>query len=112
MRITSSPIDNAMIISLDGELNVNTAPDFSRHIQASIRAGQKYLIIDCVLLSYISSAGLRVFYQGLDELEKIGGKILLSRANDSIKQVIRMVNLDSDCPMFTTTEEAIRSLSP
>jgi len=101
-----------VVISLDGELNVNTASDFSDRLFTSIREGEKYLVIDCALLSYMSSAGLRVFYQGLDELEKIGGKILLSRVNDSIKQVIRMVNLDSECPVFATMEEALQSLSP
>ena len=110
MRITVHRVDQSIIVNLDGELNTNTSEECHEKISSLIEEGGKYLIIDCALLTYISSAGLRVFYQALDRIESQGGKILFCRLNEEVKQIFQIVNMSSEFPTFTTIEEAIRSL--
>jgi len=110
MRITVSPAAGAAILILDGELSSNTSPEFRKRILALIDQGTPNIIIDCALLTYVSSAGLRVFYEALDRIEAKDGKIHLTRINEDVRQIFQMVNMTADFPTFATNEEAIRSL--
>jgi anti-anti-sigma factor len=61
-------------------------------------------------MMHISSAGLRVFYQALDELEKANGKIIFCRVDQNIRRVFHVVNFTAEFPLFATLEEATQSI--
>ncbi len=111
MHINVSNLDRGVVVSVDGKLDVVTAPEFRDKIMELIEKGQNCLVIDCALLHYISSAGLRVFYQALGKVEEKGGKIVICRPREEVQRVFDMVDLGSEIQIFAEKEEAIKSLT-
>ena len=98
------------IVQVTGELDSHTYEQFQSRLLQKVEAGVRRILLDFSQLTYISSAGMRVFYQALDRIESQGGKILFCRLNEDVKQIFQIVNMSSEFPTFTTIEEAIRSL--
>ena len=111
MDITVSTLDQGMLVALDGKLDVTTSPRFRERILALIEAGHLRLAIDCALLTYVSSAGLRVFYQALARLEPKGGRIVICRPRPEVRLILNMVDLGTDIPIVATKEEALEQLT-
>jgi anti-anti-sigma factor len=110
MKISLDAIERGLVACLDGRLDGISSPEFRDKLLAWIDAGHKNVIIDCALLSYVSSAGLRVFYQALDKLEEKEGAILFCRVSEDVKRVFDMVDMGADFPIFPTREEALKQL--
>ncbi len=76
MKIEFNKNEGILNISLDGRLDTITAPEFEEFLKSNL-ADVFSVIIDCVKLEYISSAGLRV----------------LLALNKKIKNCLRLVNV-------------------
>src|SRR5438093_13683262 len=100
MQISLDKLDRGLVICLDGRLDGVTSGEFRDKMLTWIDDGQHQLIIDCALLHYVSSAGLRVFYQALAKVEDKAGSIVFCRVNDAVKRVFDMVDMATDFPMF------------
>jgi anti-anti-sigma factor len=103
-------LERAVVLHVDGRIDAITSPQFRQEIIALIDEGHIRLVIDCALLAYISSAGLRVLYEALSKLEESHGKIAICRANENVKRVLDMVDMSAEIPIFATQEQAIESL--
>lgn len=91
---TSVSTDNGTaVITLEGDLDANTAPDFERDMQQVTGQGLQQLVLDVRKLDYLSSAGLRqlVFAQ-----QKLADdvRIVVVGANPRVLQTIKLVGFD------------------
>lgn len=66
---TSGPVT---IFNLGGEVDSVKAPDLETHVMSLLDGGVKNLLIDCSQLTYINSAGLRVFLLAAKRLAQEG----------------------------------------
>jgi len=103
-------MNRAAIVNIDGEIDVHTSPVFREKILALIQSGNHALILNCALMTYISSAGFRVLYETLDRLEQTGGKMAFSRLTPEVQSLFEITDMASECGIFKTTEEALASL--
>ncbi len=110
MRLTTTQLNRLTIIQIDGELNVLTANDFLEQVGSMLDGGMVDLIFDCALLTYISSAGIRAIFMLMDRLDSTGGRILFCRIRNDVKGVFHSTNLDAECSVYATPEEAASSL--
>jgi anti-anti-sigma factor len=111
MQIVVNKLDREVVLRVDGRIDAVSSPQFRQEIITLIDAGHTRLIIDCALLAYISSAGLRVLYEVLSKLEQNKGKIALCRPNEDVRRIFDMVDMSSEIPIFATQEQAIESLA-
>lgn len=102
--------DGVLVIELRGRLDSKTSPQVEQQFQTLIDSGDLALLVDCKELSYISSAGLRVFLMAEKNLKAKGGKIAFAALNESVKLVFRMAGLPPLMAMYATREEALKQL--
>ena len=76
-RSTAGEGDRLVLFALEGALDAYTAPSLEAAIQAELEAGRAQLVVDCQKLVYISSAGLGVFMEFIDEIRERGGDLKL-----------------------------------
>ncbi|HWP60387.1 MAG TPA: STAS domain-containing protein [Candidatus Acidoferrales bacterium] len=110
MRVVVSKFESGAVLNVDGRIDAVTAPQFRDQLMTLIDSGYTRIIIDCALLAYISSAGLRVLYEAANKLEPHQGRMAICRANADVRRVLEMVDIASEIPIFATQEEAIQGL--
>ena len=75
----------AVILTVSGRLDTQTAPELEKELDASL-AGVKELTFDMTSLEYVSSAGLRVILKA-QKVMNSQGSMKLTGVNDSIMEV-------------------------
>ena len=93
MNIELNRNEKELTISLDGELNSATAPDFEKVISTSVK-DVELLRLDFSKLSYLSSAGLRVVLVA-QKIMMQQGKIDIKNANQDVMDIFSMTGFSN-----------------
>ena len=79
-------------VKLDGRLDTVTAPQLDTELVGLDNVTK--LTIDMEHLSYISSAGLRVLLNAQKRLEKAGGSMIITNANEELMEIFEITGFD------------------
>lgn len=101
----------AVVFSIEGRLDSNTSPEVEKEIITSISDGAVDVILDFSLLTYISSAGIRVLVHCHKELEKKQGHIFLASVPKPIENVLYITGFLPYFKVFDGKAQAIEALS-
>ena len=93
MNIELNRNEKELTISLDGELNSATAPDFENVISTSLK-DVELLRLDFSKLSYLSSAGLRVVLVA-QKIMMQQGKMVIKNANQDVMDIFSMTGFSN-----------------
>lgn len=80
-------IQGLPVCRLSGRLDVLTAAQAQQVLEDLVQAGQRDLVVDLAELSYVSSAGLRILLMVQKLLRKVGGRIIIYRTTEMVRQV-------------------------
>ncbi len=102
---------NGIIVALlKGVIDGESSQIFEKIIIDQIAAEEKNFIINLKDTDYVTSAGLRSFLV-IGKLLKIRrGRIALTNFNESVRDVLKMMNFDSLFAMYDTEEEACKEI--
>ncbi len=95
MEIISKLNDDALKISLIGELDANGAINLDQIIGKAIADGYYKIAVDCKELEYISSAGLGVFISYISELKTHNGKFVFYHLQKNVESVFHILGLQN-----------------
>ena len=86
MTINKSLTGGKLTLSLDGRLDILTAPDFEHLVKNELEDVTE-LVIDMEKLEYISSAGLRVLLTARKLMQNKGG-MKIKGVNEIVQEVL------------------------
>lgn len=109
MEITTATQGDVLVIRIEGSLDVNTAPKLDAQLTTHLDCGCQKLVLDCAGLTYISSAGLRVFLTAAKRLQAPSKTFALCCTSPPVQDVLNVSGLVKVFPIFVTREEAIQS---
>lgn len=81
-------------ISLEGELDISTAPDFRTALNDAYLEEKTDIILNFDHLKYIDSTGLGVIIGAYGRMREGGNNIILCNPNSNIEKLLRITNLD------------------
>lgn len=111
MDIIENNQQGVRVLMVKGKIDALTAPALRETLASRIDNGDKRLLINCTLLEYTSSAGLRVLYEVLTKLETVSGRLALCAVNSNVRKILDAVDLAADIPIFPTEAEALQHLN-
>jgi anti-sigma B factor antagonist len=107
MEISQRTEGAIRIVAVEGRLDSTTSPEFEETLFEAIGDGARHLIVDCRLLAYISSAGLRVILKAAKDLKRSEGRLELCALQDYVREVFEISGFDSFLPIHPSVEEAM-----
>jgi anti-sigma B factor antagonist len=98
--------DNCTIV-LAGDLDMGSCLVLDTAIKKVLaeELALKSLAVDCRQLAYISSAGLGVFIENLQEMEKRRIALIFYGMNGPVREIFSITGLDSFVTILDSTEE-------
>ena len=87
MEIKTTNINNQYVIVIEGRLDTNTAPELETVLN-DVNASN--LVLDCLALEYVSSAGLRVILAAHKRLAASGQSLTLKNIRQEVRAVFDM----------------------
>jgi len=94
MEIQSTEKDGVTIISLIGEMDTAAVVEINTKFREFIGAPAKNYVIDCSGLSYIASAGLRLFLELRKATKAAGGSVVIEGGSDLVMGVFKSTGFD------------------
>jgi anti-sigma B factor antagonist len=102
--------DDTYLISLSGEVDLYTAPDFKQQLLQVIGDGARQVIVDFSQTTFIDSTTLGVLVGGVKRLRPNGGQLLLVCSDRNITKIIEITGLDRVFTIYPTRVEAVEQL--
>ena len=98
--------DDTHVVSVAGEIDLFTAPEFKLGVSAPIDAGCTHVIVDLSETTFIDSSSLGVLIGAHRRLRRLDGTLVIVCSNESIVKTFRITGLDSVFTLVGTLDEA------
>ena len=102
--------DDAYVISLAGEVDLYTAPEFKQQLLEVIGQGGKHVIVDFTSTTFIDSTTLGVLVGGVKRLRTNDGQLSLVCSDRNITKIFEITGLDRVFAIHATRDEAVSKL--
>ena len=111
-KISDEEIDDQThVISLGGEIDLYTAPEFKERMVELIEAGKKNIVVDLSEATFIDSTTLGVLVGGVKRLRPSGGGLALVCTDQNISKIFEITGLDRVFSIQESREDALASFS-
>jgi anti-anti-sigma factor len=103
---------DATVVSVTGEVDMDTAPSFQRGLLRAIGAGKSGLVVDLSRASFVDSAALTELVRAFDQLrEQGGGKLAIVASDPRMRSLFEVARLDRDFRIFESRDEAMEMVA-
>ena len=102
--------DDAYVISLAGEVDLYTAPEFKAQLLDVIGKGGKQVIVDFTDTTFIDSTTLGVLVGGVKRLRTNDGELSLVCSDRNITKIFEITGLNKVFPIYESRAEAVESI--
>ena len=99
--------EDAYVISLSGEVDLYTAPEFKQQLLEVVGQGGKKVVVDFSDTTFIDSTTLGVLVGGVKRLRPNGGQLSLVCNDRNITKIFEITGLDKVFPIYATRNEAV-----
>ena len=102
--------DSSYVISLAGEVDLYTAPEFKQQLLEVIGQGAKHVVVDFSDTTFIDSTTLGVLVGGVKRLRTNEGQLSLVCSDRNITKIFEITGLDRVFTIYPTRSEAIEQI--
>ena len=103
--------DDLYVISLSGEVDLYTAPEFKQELLDAIGKGAKEVVVDFSSTTFIDSTTLGVLVGGVKRLRTNEGQLSLVCSDRIITKIFEITGLDRVFTIHATRDEAVSALA-
>lgn len=102
--------NGAYVISLTGEVDLYTAPEFKEQLLEIVGKGGKEVVVDLSDTTFIDSTTLGVLVGGVKRLRPNGGQLTLVCNDRNITKIFEITGLDKVFPIYASRAEAVENI--
>jgi anti-sigma B factor antagonist len=100
LRLLATRADDALTITVGGELDIATAPTLTAFLDDNVRDGDERLTLDLSELTFIGAAGLGLLVTLRARMRRRHAVLTLTGASDHFRRLLKITGLDT---RFTLT---------
>jgi len=97
------------VVKFDGDLDLQTAPEFLQSVTPLIEHGSK-ILFDMHGLQYMSSAGLRVMLATHRQVTAMGARLILVGVSSDVKEVMSVTGFLQHFTLHDTVRDGLAAL--
>ena len=107
---TEQTSEHQYVISLAGEVDLYTAPEFKQQLLDVIGKGAKDVVVDFSNTTFIDSTTLGVLVGGVKRLRQNEGQLSLVCSDRNITKIFEITGLDRVFTIYPTRDEALQQV--
>ena len=99
--------DNTHVVSVAGEIDLFTAPEFKQRMSAPIDAGASRVVVDLTSVSFIDSSSLGVLIGAHKRLKLRDGSLVIVCDDRTIVNTFKITGLDGVFEIVASRADAV-----
>jgi anti-sigma B factor antagonist len=105
-------LENALVISLEGVLEVGSQEKLKEELNHKIPKNNSHIVLDFSRVEFIDSACLGALVAITRTLRKNGGEVTLYGLKDEVQSIFQITRLDKVLKIFERLEDAVKAHAP
>jgi anti-sigma B factor antagonist len=110
MQITERTEENIPIISISGDIDLESSPKLRAFLKPKSSQKTPKLLLDFGGVSYIDSSGLATLIEYFQAVQGFGGKLTLAALSPRVKNVFEIVRLEQIFSLYPDVPSALAAL--
>lgn len=106
-KVHSEQKQGVFVIQVEGELDMNTAPQLERQLEAPLAAPDSNLLIDLSRCEFIDSTGIALIVRAWQKLDQ---RFSICGIGDQVKRVLDVTGLEATIPTHRSRDDALAQL--
>jgi anti-sigma B factor antagonist len=107
--VETRDLEDVTLLYPRGFINAHTVRLFEGELQKSLEQKRFKIVVNCVGLSYIASAGLGAIMGAIEEIRTNGGDLRLTNLNETVLNIFEILGFNHLYRIFPSELEAITS---
>ncbi|MBP2704924.1 STAS domain-containing protein [Microbispora sp. RL4-1S] len=107
LRLARQSHSNAVVVAVEGELDLFTAPFLREEVRDAIRDDGPSLVLDLAALSFMDSSGLSVLIEAWRISASQGGAVCLAAPQPPVARILKTTGLDRRIKIYPDVDTAI-----
>ena len=107
MQVHRSMLGDATVLRCEGRLTMVGAPTLRSAIDEAVTDGRVRLVVDLTGTPFVDSSGLGALVAGLKRTRQAGGDLRIASAQEQVRMVLDLTNLDRILQPFDTVGDAV-----
>ncbi|QMU77111.1 STAS domain-containing protein [Streptacidiphilus sp. PB12-B1b] len=103
--------DDRAVVSLTGELDVDTAVALQHQLAALVLQGRKHVVLDLAQVPFMDSSGLNSILRARSETQRYDGNLLLAAPGSAVRRLLDLTGVSLTSPLYATVGDALASLA-
>lgn len=103
-------VDQAVVLTVSGEVDMLSAPKLSEAIQTSMAAGPGALVVDLTKVDFLASAGMTVLVTAQAEITP-PTRFAVVASGPATSRPIKLMGLDSVLSIHSTLDDALSAIA-
>jgi anti-sigma B factor antagonist len=105
--VHSEQKQGVFVILVEGELDMNTAPELERQLEGPLAASDSTLLIDLSRCEFIDSTGIALIVRAW---QKLDDRFSICGIGDQVKRVFDVTGLEATIPTHSSRDDALAQL--
>jgi anti-sigma B factor antagonist len=109
-EIRESRRDWLVVLSVDGEVDMVTAPHLGRAICEALESSATALVIDLTEVTFLASVGMSVLVAAQEAADAMAVRFAVVADGVATRRPIRLLGIDAVLALHPTLDDALRAL--
>jgi anti-sigma B factor antagonist len=110
IKLDLNEVSSIPVVTVTGEIDVCTAPEFKSVVNKAIFTGAQNLIVDLTDVSYMDSSGFGTLLGATKRIKPRGGSVNLVGCSEAIERMLKITRLDTIFGMFPRVDDAVQGI--
>ncbi|MFH0772134.1 MAG: STAS domain-containing protein [Candidatus Omnitrophota bacterium] len=110
MVVKDRRVNEITVLTVDGEINFNSSPDFRKAFLRIPDSNLKKVVVNLAGVDYVDSSGLATLVEAYQKIKGAGGELILANLSDKVKSLFEITKLEKLFRVFQSEEEALRNI--
>lgn len=107
MKISRRDLPSGVaVLHLEGRLNMVSTGTLREAVHSVVESGSARIAVDLSGVDFVDSSGLGALVSGLKTTRQAGGDLRIAGANEQVRLVLRLTNLERVLTPYATVEDA------
>lgn len=106
LELSTRPLDDdRALVSVGGEVDLDTASQLGEHALEAIRDVSSHLVLDLSGVTFMDSTGLKVLLSIQRRVDLAAGSLAVVGTTRSVRRILTLTGLDQTFALYDTLDE-------
>jgi len=105
LELSTRPLDARALVTVAGEVDLETASQFGDHALAALREVSPHLVLDLSGVTFMDSTGLKVLLSVQHRSDLAHGSLAIVGTTRPVRRILELTGLDDAFALYDTLDD-------